>query len=100
MAETDKGSILADETERIINTKLINVEAKLRKAKDLSYDELLDLVLLANSLILMVCNDDFDLYDLWKYRLFVNPDGAVYLTQGTEVDTDYLPENYRPLNEE
>lgn len=100
MSENDKGLILANEADRIINNKLIQIEAKLRKAETMSYEELMDLVLEANSLILMISNDDFETYESWKYRLFVNPDGRVYLTQGLEVDTDYQPEDYRPLDEE
>lgn len=100
MAENDKGLILAKEAERIINTKLIQIEAKLRKSDKMPFDELMDLVLEANSLILMISDEDPETYETWKYRLFVNPDGNVYLTQGLEVDTDYQPDNYRPLDEE
>lgn len=100
MTETEKGSILAEETERIINTKLTEIEERLRRADKMSYENLFDLVLEANSMILMVCGDDFEAYETWKYRLFVNPDGRVYLTQGAEVDTDYVPADYRELNED
>lgn len=100
MTEREKGSLLVDETEKIINSKLNAVDAKLRNVTELSYEELYDLVLEANSLILMVTGDDFETYEMWKYRLFVNPDGRVYLTQGQEVDTDYVPSDYRELDED
>ena len=100
MSENDKGQLFAREAERIINSKLMQVEAKLRKADSMPYEDLIDLVLEANSLILMISGDDFETYEAWKYRLFVNPDGRVYLTQGMEVDTDYQPDDYRPLDEE
>ncbi len=100
MTEQDKGLIFAAETEKIINNKLIAVEKRLRRAEKMSYESLYNLVLEANSLILMVTGDDFEAYETWKYRLFVNPDGRVYLTQGAEVDTDYVPSDYRELDED
>ncbi len=100
MTENKKGLILAVETERIINEKLIAIEYKLRRPDKISYHKLVDLALEANSLILLVCGDDIESYESWKYRLFVNPDGRVYLTQGLEVDTDYVPADFRELNED
>lgn len=100
MTEQDKGLIFATETERIINNKLIAIEKRLRRAEKMSYENLYDLVLEANSLILMICGDDVESYETWKYRLFVNPDGRVYLTQGAEVNTDYVPADFRELNED
>lgn len=100
MTEKDKGLILATETEKIINNKLIAIEQKLRRAEKMSYEKLYDNVLEANSLILLVCGDDVEAYEAWKYRLFVNPDGRVFLTQGIEVDTDYVPVDFKELDED
>lgn len=100
MTENDRGQILARETEKIINGKLIAIEEKLRTTEKMSYEKLYDYVLEANSLILLVCGDDFEAYETWKYRLFVNPDGRVFLIQGTEVDTDYIPTDFKELDED
>lgn len=98
MADTEKGALFGPETEKIINTKLMGIEARLKNDLELSYKELYNLVLEANSLILMITGDDFESYEMWKYRLFVSPDNRIYLTQGTEVDTDYVPADYKPLD--
>jgi len=100
MTEKDKGLIFATETEKIINNKLIAIEKKLQRAENMSYEKLYDNVLEANSLILLVCGDDVEAYEAWKYRLFVNPDGRVFLTQGIEVDTDYVPADFQELDED
>jgi hypothetical protein len=100
MANLEKGAIFGVVTEKIINTKLMEVDARLRNPVEMPYEDLFNLVLEANSLILMVTGDDFEAYEMWKYRLFVNPDGRVYLTQGAEVDTDYVPSDYRELDED
>ena len=100
MPKEKKGQILVDATEKIINDKMSIVETKLREADKMPYEELLNLVLEANNLILFICGDDFETYETWKYRLFVNSEGGVYLTQGVEVDTDYFPSDYKPLDEE
>ena len=100
MPETQKGQILAAETEKIINRQLIHLDKRLRNPEDISYDTLYSMVLEANKLIKMICMDDFDAYESCKYRIFINQEGRVYLTQGQEIDTDYLPDDFRPLDEE
>lgn len=71
--------------------RLEEAEAKIRAISgEEKRDDIANLLTEANSLISLACGDDENLYEVWRYRMFVDPDsGKITIIQGDEIDVDY-----------
>ncbi len=65
-----------------------------------SVEELHMAIIECNSHISLLCGDDEELYQEWKFRLFLLPSGKYTVIQGLEIDTDYSPESFVPPDDE
>lgn len=75
---------------KMMDDKLKKIEAEIKELNEKdSIEEIANLISEANSWISMICGEDTQLYEGWRYHLFISPDGSVVYFRGTEIDVDY-----------
>lgn len=102
MEDPEKAIKLSEQVvEREINSRLITLDFEVREILDTGTEEDIIAVLKeANSLISLVCGDDNELYEEWRYRLFKDDIGKMHVIQGLEFDVEYYPDDEQKNDED
>lgn len=85
----DAVGIFEEALDGILRAKLKDAD-EMVKAIDNSWDQadIVEVLTEANAYVKMVCGDDVELYDEWRYRMFIGGNGTTIIVQGTEVHTE------------
>lgn len=75
---------------KMMHGKLAEMQEKIENAQNMkSLDDVAELLVDGNSWISLLCGDNEDLYDEWRYRMFQTANGQVVVVQGKEFDVDF-----------
>lgn len=91
MAKERKSTVIFEKyVTKLMDDKLRKIEAQINELDENdSIEEIAKLISEANSWISMICGEDTQLYENWRFHLFISPSGNVVYFRGTEIDVDY-----------
>jgi len=90
--EEDPLSVFNEEVERVLVKKIAEVDELVKMIDDsLPEQDIVSILKEANALLRLVCGEDSDLYDEWRYRLLRVDKGKYLIVQGDDLDVE--PEN-------
>ena len=75
---------------KMMHDKLVDMQKQINSLEgDSTLDEVTELLVDANSWVSLLCGDNENAYEDWRYRLFMTSIGQAIVIQGQEVDVDF-----------